>query len=137
MELCRVSIEEEAYDRGVTFFTAYKRAEAKELLQKVEAAARMLLNGVTLSTQRTQYNGAQVVGTYVANYSMRDVAGLFAEQIDEELCMGLMRGEPKTIFKSQRIIGDIAHQCAFEYLEDSSLHSFVDYQDLLDCAENE
>jgi hypothetical protein len=134
MELCRVSIEEAAYDRGVTEFTEFKRADAKELLQKVEAAARMLLNGVTLSTQRTQYNGAQVVGTYVANYSMRDVAGLFAEQIDEEFCIGLMRGEPKTIFKSQRIIGELAHQIAFEYLGESD---FVDYQDLLDFAESE
>lgn len=131
IDQCRVSADELAHDRAYMRFN-FDRANAIQLLSKVESAARIILDGATISAQHHHYNGAQIVGTYVANYNMQVVAERFADEIDKDFCSAIHRGEPSAITKAQKRISVIAREVAFDCLD---ITEHEDYKSLCEAAQ--
>lgn len=138
MTACRVRIEEEAYDRISANAEREAIATAVEQLQQVQEVARAILNGHAVIDTRMQRVFVKSAGSYQSEmrsvtFSMKQVADLFAEEITPALCIGLLRGEPSALFSAQKIIGDAAHEVAFDALNLWS-SPFTDYSDLMETA---
>lgn len=126
-EPCRVNSElnaflasEKSLDDNATRITKL----AMDQLARVEQLAREISNGFSFTDVRN-IDGESVSLTF----SMRNVADFISEQITPEICTGLMRGEPTTLFEIQKMIGDAALHVAFEALNLAS-NPFLDYDDL-------
>ena len=114
-------------------------AIALEQMTLVEDAAKRILSGHTIVDMRTSriYNmrsGAHETKLSAVSFSMRSVADLVQEEITPELCLGLHRGEPQALFSAQKIVGEAAHEVAFDALNLWS-DPFLDYAELKETAE--
>lgn len=139
MTQCRASYDEEAYDRVNANAEREAIATAKEQLWRVNDAAKAILSGHAIIDTRQRNihankKGADEHQRVAVNFSMKNVADLFAEEITTALCVGLHRGEPSAVFAAQKLIGEAAHRVAFDALDLSSA-PFVDFNDLKDTAE--
>lgn len=137
-QLCRVSQEEIAYDIATTNALREAIETAQDQLERVNDAAKAILSGHAIIDTRKlnvfiKEKNAYEYQRVPVNFSMKNVADLVAEEITQELCHELLRGTPAALFQMQKIIGEAAHQVAFDALNLSS-DPFIDLNDLRETA---
>lgn len=136
---CPVATAELNNDLSQSELEREATAIALEQMTLVEDAAKRILSGHTIIDMRTSrifnmLSGVHETKRSAVPFSMRSVADLVQEKITPALCLGLHRGEPQALFLAQKIVGDAAHEIAFDALNLWS-SPFLDYDELKETAE--
>lgn len=136
---CPTSLAELNHDLHQAQLEREATAIALEQMTLVEDAAKRILSGHTIVDMRTSriYNtlsGVHEVKRSAVPFSMRSVADLVQEKITPELWLGIHRGEPQALFSVQKIVGDAAHEVAFDALVLES-NPFLNYEELKEIVE--
>ena len=134
---CHASLDEINHDISQAQLERQGIATATEQMSQVSELAKSFLNGHSLTDLRRSYvfeGPTRVLKLLPVTFGMKQVADLVQEKITPELCLGLYRGEPKALFSVQKIVGDAAHEIAFDALNLES-SPFLDYSELKEISE--
>lgn len=135
---CGNTAAEFEYDRRNQVNELSESQIAVEQMKQVQELAKSFLKGFTLTDTRrvNVFEGpTRVVKLMTITFGMRQVNDLVSERITEALCLGLYNDTEQSRFDIQKIIGDAAHEVAFEALDLES-NPFVDLNDLKDALES-
>lgn len=137
---CPATIAEREHDRTNQRNAIIEKQTARDQLAQVEALAKSFLSGHTLTDARTQWvfeGNTRVLKQLDVTFGMADIAGLVSDELRDkpEIFTRLLQGDPSAIFEIQKLIGDSAHEVAFDALN-LELDPFVDYEVLKASAEN-
>lgn len=133
MDKCRVSLDEIQHDARMADLAASINRNAVDDLKKVEAAARMLMNGVAIFDMREVWSGPVLIERKPVRFTLSNVSDMVSEELSTDLVKQLYAGSQKGIFQMQKLIGDCAHKVAFDAM--NLWGSYSDYSDLVDAAE--
>lgn len=139
---CRVTQELNDYEHSNSINELIRIARDHELaisqLERVQQTALGFMNNMnTIVTQRKNtfdsLERKYVVKDVQVVYGMEKVAERFCEGITASMVLGLLKGEPQALHKAQYLIGEAAHEIAFEALDLAS-NPFLDLEELRNAA---
>ncbi len=136
---CAISQAELNHDISQAQLEREGIAFALEQMTLVEDQAQSFLNNHTLTVRRMAIafdctNGKPLKKLRDITFGMRQVANVVMEKITPELCLGIRNGEPQAFSDIQKIVGDAAHEVAFDALDLES-NPFLNYKELKETAE--